>query len=245
MNTPYKTYMNWSSGKDSCLALYHMLKDETFSVDTLVTTLNDELERVSMHGLPKQLLFEQVKQLSIPLHTINLPGVVSMEQYGSIMKQHVTLLKQEGYTHAAFGDIFLEDLKKYREDQLRSQGIQAVFPLWGRDSKELILEFIALGFKAITISVNDRLLGKDFVGRIIDEAFVNDLPSGVDPSGENGEFHTFVYDGPNFKDPVSFSVGEKVLKDFSHASGSKNDHPSKPANTSWDTAFWFCDLIPD
>lgn len=237
--------MNWSSGKDSCLALYHMLQDETYRVETLVTTLNDELERVSMHGLPKQLLFEQVKQLGLPLHTINLPGVVSMEQYGNIMKQHVSQLQQEGYTHSAFGDIFLEDLKQYREDQLRSQGIQAVFPLWGRDSKELILECIALGFKAITISVNDRILGKDFVGRVIDEAFVNDLPSGVDPSGENGEFHTFVFDGPIFKDPVSFSVGEKVLKDFSQSAGSKTDDRSPSDDPSWDTAFWFCDLIPD
>lgn len=238
--------MNWSSGKDSCLALYHLLQDDSYHVDTLVTTLNDEVERVSMHGLSKHLLNEQVRQIGLPLHTINLPGVVSMEQYNSIMKLHVQQLKQEGYTHAAFGDIFLEDLKKYREEQLQAHGLKAVFPLWKKDSKALITEFIALGFKAITISVSDRLLGEEYVGRLVDEDFVAGLPEGVDPSGENGEFHTFVFDGPIFKDPVSFSVGEKTLRSYGPATGSKQDDCFKEEDdVSWDTAFWFCDLIPD
>lgn len=245
MKQPFKTYINWSSGKDSCLALYRILKNPKYEVDTLVTTMNNEVERVSMHGLHKKLLFEQVRQLGLPLHTINLPGVVSMEQYGSIMKQHVTRLKNEGYTHAVFGDIFLEDLKKYREEQLKQQGINTVFPLWKENTKDLITEFIEAGFKAITISVNDRLLGKEFVGRLLDKKFLEDLPEGVDPCGENGEFHTFVFDGPIFKDPVSFTVGEKVLKTYKPSANADDNCFKDEEEVTWDTAFWFCDLIPD
>lgn len=244
MKTASNAYLNWSSGKDSCLSLYRLLSDERYEIGTLVTTLNDELDRVSMHGIPKKLLFEQVKQIGLPLHTINLPGVVSMEQYGKIMDQHVTQLKSEGYSFAVFGDIFLEDLRNYREEQLASLGLRAVFPLWGEDSKQLMEEFIDAGFKAITVSVSEKLLGKGFVGRLVDKEFLKDLPDGVDPCGENGEFHTFVYDGPIFKNPVSFRVGEKVLKSYtSHKN--KEDNCFSDDQATWDTSFWYCDLIPD
>lgn len=244
MKTQQNAYLNWSSGKDSCLALYHMLQDERYEVGTLVTTLNDELDRVSMHGLPKKLLFEQVKQIGLPLHTINLPGVVSMEQYGKIMDRHVAQLKNEGYSFAIFGDIFLEDLKKYREEQLASRGVRAVFPLWGTDSKQLIEEFIDAGFKAITVSVSDKVLGKEFLGRPVDKEFLEALPEGVDPCGENGEFHTFVYDGPIFKNPVSFRIGEKLLKTYTPQKD-KAANCFSDEEVDWDTSFWFCDLIPD
>ncbi|MBL7473634.1 Dph6-related ATP pyrophosphatase [Robertkochia sediminum] len=244
MITPKNAYVNWSSGKDSCLALYRLLQDNRFQVGTLVTTLNDEVDRVSMHGLPKALLFEQVKQIGLPLHTINLPGVVSMEQYGKIMDRHVDQLKNSGYTFSVFGDIFLEDLKNYREEQLASRGIRAVFPLWGEDSKTLIEEFIDAGFKAITVSVSDSALGEAFLGRVIDRDFLNELPEGVDPCGENGEFHTFVFDGPIFRNPVSFRVGEKVLKTYKPHQD-KKDNCFTDDEVTWDTSFWFCDLIPD
>lgn len=244
MKTPENTYVNWSSGKDSCLALYRLIQDPGFQVGTLVTTLNDEVDRVSMHGLPKALLFEQVKQIGLPLHTINLPGVVSMEQYGKIMDRHVDQLKHSGYTRSVFGDIFLEDLRAYREQQLASRGIRAVFPLWGEDSKKLIEEFINAGFKAITVSVSDTLLGKEFVGRLLDKDFLKDLPEGVDPCGENGEFHTFVFDGPIFKNPVSFRIGEKVLRTYTPQKN-KEDNCFKDDEVTWDTSFWFCELIPD
>ena len=245
MTPPYKTYLNWSSGKDSSLALYHLLQNETYSVESLVTALNDKADRVSMHGLPKVLLNEQVKQIGLPLHIINIPGVVSMEQYGKIMEEHVNQLKLEGFSHAAFGDIFLEDLKAYREKQLARHDIKAVFPLWKKNTKVLMEEFIDLGFKAITISVNDRLLGKDFVGQLVDRSFLAELPDGVDPAGENGEYHTFVFDGPVFKDPVSFTVGEKVLKTYAAATPKGAEDNNSKKNETWDTSFWFCDLIPD
>ncbi|WP_317196476.1 Dph6-related ATP pyrophosphatase [Robertkochia flava] len=242
---PYKTYMNWSSGKDSCLALYRILQEDTYDVGTLVTTMNDEVGRVSMHGLPKQLLFEQVKQIGLPLHTINLPGVVSMEQYGMIMNQHVQQLKNDGYTHAVFGDIFLEDLKAYREEQLNTLGVKAVFPLWKNDTKSLMREFIDAGFKAITVSVSDKKLGKDFIGRLVDDQFLKDLPEGVDPCGENGEFHTFVFDGPVFKDPVSFSIGEKILRSYKPSEKEEDNCFRDEDEVTWDSSFWFCELIPD
>lgn len=244
MIAPSNAYMNWSSGKDSCLALYRILQDDRYRVGTLVTTLNDEVGRVSMHGIPKSLLFEQVKQIGLPLHTINLPGVVSMEQYDKIMDRHVAQLKTEGYTFSVFGDVFLEDLKQYREERLASMGIRAIFPLWGEDTGKLMREFIDTGFKAITVSVNAKLLGTEFLGRTIDDHFLADLPEGVDPCGENGEFHTFVYDGPIFRDPVSFRVGEKVLKSYTPHKD-KEDNCFSDDEVTWDTSFWFCDLLPD
>ena len=155
-----------------------------------------------------------------------------MQLYDDIMKNSLEELVSSGFKYSIFGDIFLEDLKKYREQRLEEINLKGVFPLWKRDTKELIQEFLALGFKAITVSVNANLLDKSFVGRIIDERFINDLPSNVDVCGENGEFHTFVYDGPIFKEPIDFEIGEKVLKSY------KTDD----ANT-WDASFWYCDLI--
>ncbi|WP_335965851.1 diphthine--ammonia ligase [Galbibacter sp. PAP.153] len=235
----HKTYFNWSTGKDSALALYKMNSDPRFSIDALVTTVNTELNRVSMHGLRNELLVEQAKQIGLPLQTIELPGEVSMEGYNAIMKDFMKSIKAQGYTHTVFGDIFLEDLKAFRETKLKEVGIDAEFPLWKQDTKKLINQFIAHGYKAITVSVNAKLLNKSFVGRIIDEDFLKDLPENVDPCGENGEFHTFVFDGPIFKQPVDFEKGEKVLKEFK-INGNKDECFKDAVN--WDTAFWYCDL---
>ena len=161
------------------------------------------------------------------------------------MNQHVQQLKNEGYTHAVFGDIFLEDLKQYREKQLLTHGIQAVFPLWRQDTRSLIMEFIESGFKAITVSVSEKKLGEEFLGRVLDEQFLADLPEGVDPCGENGEFHTFVFDGPIFKDPVSFSVGEKVLKTYKPSENDGDNCFRDEDEVTWDSSFRFCELIPD
>lgn len=248
---PYKTYFNWSTGKDSALALYKILKNPNFTIDKLVTTINSDLDRVSMHGLRNELLFKQVENIGIPLKTIALSGNVSMSTYDSTMKQAMNELKSEGYTHAVFGDIFLEDLKTYREEKLQEVGVKSEFPLWKIDTKALIENFIALGFKAITVSVNAKLLDKSFVGRIIDQQFIDDLPAEVDVCGENGEFHTFVFDGPLFKSPVSFKIGEKVLKTYTPAK-SNNDNCFKDdecfkdeKEVTWDTSFWYCDLLPE
>lgn len=239
----HKTYFNWSSGKDSCLALYYMMQQDVYKIDTLLTTINKDYERVSMHGLREELLDVQVKSLGIPLQKVCFPKDVSMNIYDEKMSQSVSKLKAEGYTHCVFGDIFLQDLRSYREAQLRKIGIQGVFPLWKRNTKELLLEFIKLGFKAITVCVNANYLDDSFCGRMLDASFLNDLPANVDPCGENGEFHTFVFDGPIFTNPIPFEVGEKVLRSYASSNDDDNCFTDEE-DKNWDTSFWYCDLIP-
>lgn len=226
-----KAYLNWSSGKDSALALYKIRQQGELNIGKLLTTINSDLDHISMHGLRKELLLNQVQQIGLPLKLVSLPGTVSSEVYNEKMRVAVEQLKQEGFTHSVFGDIFLEDLKKYREEQLARVALKAVFPLWKNDTAKLIKQFIEVGFKAIVVTTNSRVLDPSFCGRIIDESFIKDLPRGVDPCGENGEFHTFVFDGPVFKAPVTFEIGEKMEKEY---------EPSK----DWDTRFCYCDLIP-
>ena len=231
----FKTYFNWSSGKDSALALYHLLQDNHFHVAELITTVNNHYNRVTMHGLGKELLVAQTNALNIKASLIELPEQPSMEVYEQKMIETVTRLKSEGFTHSAFGDIFLEDLKVYREAQLAKQGINAIFPIWKRDTKTLINEFLDLGFKTIVVCANSKYFGEDFVGTIIDNDFIDNLPKGVDPCGENGEFHTFCFDGPIFNKPIPFTIGEKVYREY------KN--PNKD-DTNLKSGFWYCDLLP-
>ena len=234
MNKKLKTYFNWSSGKDAALAFYHLKKDKKYQIDKLLTSVNASHDRVSMHGLRRELLEEQIKILDLPFTTIELPEEPDMEVYNTKMGEAVEKLQEEGFTHAAFGDIFLEDLRDYREKQLQPYGISCCFPLWKRDTKAIMQEFLDLGFKAIVITIKSELLDKSFVGRIIDENFIAELPENVDPCGENGEFHTFCFDGPIFSKPIQFEVGEKVFKEYKNP-----DIENKKA-----LGFWFCDLIP-
>lgn len=226
-----KTYFNWSSGKDSSLALYHLQKKSQLNIDRLITTINSHYQRVSMHGLRRELLEAQAQAIDLPLDMIELPEQPTMETYDEIVDKKIQKLVTEGYTDCGFGDIFLEDLRVYRENQLKPFNINYHFPLWKRDTKELIKEFIDLGFKAILVCIKDELLDKSFAGRDIDENFIEDLPNTVDPCGENGEFHTFCYDGPIFKQPVKFTVGEKTYREY------KN-----PDKDGKDVGFWFQDL---
>lgn len=237
----HKTYFNWSSGKDSALALYKMQKATTYKIDTLVTTVNAAYNRVSMHGLRLELLEAQAKSIGLPLKTILLDEKVSMESYNATMKIEMQALLTQKYTHCIFGDIFLEDLKKYRQDKLREVGVTGVFPLWKQDTKKILKEFLQLGFKAIIVCVNAKLLDASFCGRILDENFLEDLPSNVDPCGENGEFHTFVFDGPIFNSPIAYTIGEKVLKNYAPNEDEEDCFDDKP--TAWDTSFWYCDLL--
>lgn len=239
-----KAYLNWSSGKDAAMALYTLRQKGDLTVKKLVTTLNSEVDRVSMHGVRRELLELQAKRIGIPIHQIPLNGSVSMTVYNRIMAEQVEILKTEGYTHSIFGDIFLEDLKTYREQQLEKVGITAVFPLWKRDTSQLMQEFLDAGFKAITVCVNAKLLNDSFCGRIIDRDFIDSLPEGVDPCGENGEFHTFVFDGPIFKDPVRFEIGKKVQKSYQPLE-KQDDNCFTDKDKSWDTNFWYCDLLPE
>jgi len=233
-----KTYFNWSTGKDAALALYHLKNKGTYHVDRLLTTLNTHHDRVTMHGLRRTLLLEQVRALEFPLTLVELPEEPTMEVYNAQLECAVNQLHSEGYTHCGFGDIFLEDLRNYRETQLRPYGIQCLFPLWQRNSRELIAEFLDLGFKAVVIALNSDVLDASFAGREIDKYFLNDLPSNIDPCGENGEFHTFCFDGPIFKRPVTFDIGEKVYKEYKRP-GDQENNKADPS-----MGFWFADLIP-
>lgn len=235
---PFKSFFNWSGGKDSALALYHILKNKNYSVDKLLTNINDQYRRISMHGVREVLLEQQTDAIGIPLQKIVLPNEPSMNEYESQMQKTLNDLQQESFTHSVFGDIFLEDLKIYREDQLAKAGMTAVFPIWKRNTTELIHEFLDAGFKTIVVCVNEKYLDKSFCGRIIDKNFISDLPSGVDVCGENGEFHTFVFDGPLFTSPVAFTKGEIVHKKYT-APKNANDNCFHE-----NYGFYFCDLLP-
>jgi len=227
-----KTFFNWSTGKDSALALYYLLQDPNYQVDRLLTSVNADLNRVTMHGLRRELLERQVRELQLPCDTIEIPEKADMESYNALMRKAVEDLKNEGYQTAAFGDIFLEDLRTYRENQLAQLDIGTVFPLWKKDTAALMREFIRLGFKSVVVCVNAQLLDESFVGREIDLDFLNDLPENVDPCGENGEFHTFCFDGPVFRNPVPFEIGDNVYREY-----------PAPNEKETSAGFWFCDLL--
>jgi uncharacterized protein (TIGR00290 family) len=236
---PHKTYFNWSTGKDSALALYHLLQNKSYTVEELVTTVNSHYNRVSMHGLRNELLIAQTNALGIKSSRIELPEMPSMALYEDKMNQTVSALKANGFTHTAFGDIFLEDLRTYRQTQLSKKGITAIFPIWKRDTKALLKEFLDLGFKTIVVCANSKYFGEDFVGTVIDENFISSLPEGVDPCGENGEFHTFCFDGPIFKTPITFTVGEKVFREYNTP---KDEDDSICKADAY--GVWYCDLVP-
>ncbi len=191
------------------------------------------------------LLESQARSIGIPLVKMEIPEAPTMEEYEACMSEHMTTLKNEGAQHSIFGDIFLEDLRAYRETKLQEVEIEGVFPLWKRPTKELIREFLDLGFKTVVTCVNDQLLDKSFAGRIIDEDFLNDLPEGVDPCGENGEFHTFVFDGPIFNEPIAYSIGEVVHRKYEvKESKEEADYDCEPDPKKVVPGFWYCDLLP-
>lgn len=237
-----KALFNWSSGKDSALSLYKILQDPTFEIVSLLTSVNEKFERISMHGVRVSLLEAQARSIGLPLSKMIIPEMPSMEVYEKVMENTLSKFKQEGVEYSIFGDIFLEDLRKYREDKLAIIGFKGVFPLWKEDTKTLLEEFLSLGFKTIVVCVNEKYLDKSFVGRIIDATFISDLPKNVDVCGENGEFHTFTFDGPIFKNPIPFEIGEIVYRKYEQPKTS-----SKTACDTDDTAFnygfWYCDLV--
>jgi len=232
-NKSLKTYFNWSTGKDSALALHYLQQGDAFNINLLLTSVNSHFDRVSMHGLRRSLLEAQAKSLGIQLSTIELPEQPDMQDYEQIMTKQLATLTDQGYQNTIFGDIFLEDLKVYREKQLAPLGIKAHFPLWKRDTKELLLEFIALGFKAIVVTVKSELLDQSFVGRVLDAQFIADLPDNVDPCGENGEFHTFCFDGPIFEYPIAFTKGEIIYRSYNNPDKTKTK----------EMGFWYLDLV--
>jgi len=224
MNKRTKVLFSWSGGKDSSLALYEIQKSGKYEITSLITTVTSEYDRVSMHGLRTSLLEEQGSSLNVPLEKVFISKNASNEEYGSSFNKVLLNYKESGIRDVVFGDLYLEDIKKYREALLEKIDMECVFPIWKRDTRKLAHEFINLGFKAITICVDSNVLGKEFVGREFDEQFLNDLPASIDPCGENGEFHTFTYHGPIFKKPIDLRMGEIVLRN---------------------ERFYYCDILPN
>jgi uncharacterized protein (TIGR00290 family) len=235
----------WSGGKDSALALNRILRDDRYEVVSLLTTCNEHFQRVSMHGVRLELLDAQAKSIGLPLEKIFVSQRSSNDEYQQKMSACLLAHKASGVTACVFGDIFLEDLKKWREENLAKVGMRGIFPIWKVDSRELIREFLELKFGTVICCVNDAHLGEEFVGRNIDEKFIASLPPEVDPCGENGEFHSFAFAGPIFKQPVKFKVGEKIYRpvEVTHPGDSNSSYvcPSGPRQTK---GFWFCDLLP-
>ena len=223
MQIKKKVVLSWSGGKDSAYAYYKIQKDENLELIALLTTITSEYDRISMHGIRRSLLESQVKSLGdIQLEEIFISQKATNEEYNLKMEEAITKLQGLNIYSVVFGDIFLEDIRKYREENLSKVGMKAIFPLWNKDTSNLSREFIKLGFKAFITCVDSHFLGKEFVGRHYDEQFLLDLPREIDKCGENGEFHSFVYDGPIFKKEIPFKIGRIVLRE---------------------NRFYFCDLI--
>jgi uncharacterized protein (TIGR00290 family) len=231
---------NWSGGKDSSLALYHCLQNPDLEIKYLVTSVNDSVNRVSMHGVREALLIQQAAVIGIPLYQIRLPEMPTMSVYDNFMKFHLEKLKAEGVTHSIFGDIFLEDLKLYRENSLAEVGLKGIFPLWKRNTQELMNEFLDLGFKTVIVCTQERLV--DFVGKVIDQDLIKLLPKEVDVCGENGEFHTFAFDGPIFKHPVPYTLGEKVFKAYQAPKNADDTCLTHKNKKTVNVGFWYIDL---
>ena len=222
MPSPEPILFCWSGGKDSVLALHALLRQGDVRVSALLTTVTEGYDRISMHGVRRELLRRQAESLRLPLHEVFIPPKCGNPIYEARMEEALLLYREQGIRRVTFGDIFLEDLRVYREKNLARVEMQALFPLWRRDTRELIREFHAFGFRAVAACIDPKVLDASFAGRELDASFFADLPPGVDPCGENGEFHTFVFDGPIFARPVEFTVGEVVQRD----------------------SFVFCDLLP-
>ena len=217
-----KVIMSWSGGKDSALALSEILMSEKYEILSLLTTVTEDYGRISMHGVRRVLLKQQAESLGLPLEEVFISKKSSNEEYESKMRDILTKFKEAGVASVVFGDIYLEDIRKYREENLAKVGMKGVFQIWKRDTAELLRTFIDLGFKAIVTCIDAKVLDQKFVGRIIDDNFLAELPPNIDPCGEKGEFHSFVFDGPIFKERIEFTTGEVVLRD----------------------SFYFCDLLP-
>ena len=208
-----KVLLAWSGGKDSALALDELRRMPDTEIAGLLTTVTEGYDRISMHGVRRQLLEEQADSLGLPLEQVDIPPTCINEVYESRMHQMLLRNQQRGVNAVAFGDLFLEDVRRYREKNMARAGMDILFPVWGRNTREFFLEFLDRGFSGIVACVDTRLIPASFAGRMMDKSFLDDLPSHADPCGENGEFHSFVFDGPLFRKPVNFEIGEVVVRE--------------------------------
>ncbi|MEW6144976.1 MAG: diphthine--ammonia ligase [Thermodesulfobacteriota bacterium] len=218
-----KALFSWSGGKDSALALYETMASRDYDIVSLVTTVTSGYDRISMHGVRSTLLDEQADSLGLGLEKVLIPQNATNEEYELSLEKLLLKYKDSGVDSVVYGDIFLEEIRRYREEHLRKLGMLGVFPVWDRDSATLARTFIDEGFKAVVVCVDSTLLDGGFAGREFDNDFLTDLPTNADPCGENGEFHTFVYNGPIFGRRVEFEKGEIVLREG---------------------RFYYCELLP-
>jgi uncharacterized protein (TIGR00290 family) len=214
--------MSWSSGKDSALALHVAHAEPGLDVRALLVTVNADADRVAMHAVRRTLLDAQADRLGIPLHVVEIPAVCPNEVYEAQMAEAITAATDDGVEQIVFGDLFLEDVREYRERNLTPTAIRPVFPLWRRPTDALAREMLASGIRAVLTCVDPKVLPPEFAGRAFDAELLADLPAGVDPCGERGEFHTFVFDAPGFRAPIDVEIGERVERD----------------------GFVFCDVLP-
>lgn len=212
----------WSGGKDSALALYELQRDSRYEVVSLLTTFTRDHDRISMHGVRRELLHRQAAALRLPLDEVWITQGAGNDEYEARMNSTFAACRERGIRQVAFGDIFLEDLRAYRERHLAAVEMQAVFPIWQRDTRALYESYLADGFRAITCCIDTQKLDDGFVGRALDQQFLAELPPGVDPCGENGEFHSFTWAGPIFSEEIGVRIGELVRRD----------------------SFLYCDLLP-
>lgn len=218
-----KVIIGWSGGKDSAFCLYKIQQSKKYKVEALLTTMTQDYDRISIHGVRRILLEQQAEALGLTLEKMFIKKGASNTEYEEGLLKILRQYLNRGVTLGVFGDIFLEDVRHYREELLANVGMRAIFPLWKKNTKQFSEEFIDCGFKALITVVDAQVLGKEFAGREYDKHFLADLPKEIDPCGENGEFHSFVYDGPNFSKPVKFTKGQILFRD---------------------NRFWYCDLLP-
>ncbi|MBB6453255.1 uncharacterized protein (TIGR00290 family) [Salirhabdus euzebyi] len=225
-----KIVVSFSGGKDSTLALHRLVQSGEWDINSLLTTITEDFKRTSIHGVRETLLDKQAEVLGIPLRKVYIPKVCSNEKYEKIMSAVIEEMVENGVTHMMFGDIHLQDVKKYRENMMGKTPIKPVFPIWGEESHQLIEEFLTSGFQTVVTCLDSQQLDHSFVGRVINRTFLEELPKSVDPCGENGEFHTFVFNGPLFQKPIQFTV-------------SKEKTITKDVFTN-ENRFYFVDLLP-
>jgi uncharacterized protein (TIGR00290 family) len=209
---PEEVVLSWSGGKDSAMALHELRRDEAFRVTHLLTTVSKDYERVSVHGVRRSLLALQAEALGLDLVEVEIPAECTHDAYEAVMTSAISSPPLAELDMHAFADLYLADVRSYRERNLGRLDKRAIFPVWGRDTKTFAREVIALGFEAVVACVDPRALSPDFAGRRFDDGFLDDLPGNVDPCGENGEFHTFVHAGPIFDRPVDVTLGERVAR---------------------------------
>jgi len=217
-----RVLLSWSGGKDSALALYEIERAGECEIAALLTTVTDATGRIGMHAVRRELVARQAESLRLPLRELMVPPFPANDVYEAAMRGVLEEFAASGVRRVAFGDLFLEDIRTYREGMLAGLGLQGLYPVWGRDTSMLVREFLEVGFRAVLVCVDVEVLDASFAGRELDRALLAELPAGVDPCGENGEFHTFVFDGPGFRSPIAFERGD----------------------VRRESSFAFCDLVP-